>query len=197
MSLRWARAAFGLALGALAVAGCVRSHAPREAHRVAPTPALGAPATDAAAGRRVQPALCATAPRVIIRDHGGAFRADGRAHHYWHIAVGRTQVFDEGAIDEWRTDLNADGLVDLGVSGRYSCASGGCFSAIYLNCGGGAYVTVLAPKYLSGFRPAATRTTTPSGESWVDLEVDVKDTSHRSREGLRTTIWRFDGTTYR
>lgn len=193
MSHRWAPAAFGFALGALAVTGCLRS----QVHRATPTPAPGAPAADAAAGRRVRPALCATAPHVVVRDHGVASRGDGRTQRHWRIAVGREEVFGDGAIDEWRTDLNADGLVDLAVSGRDSCASGGCYSAIYLNCGDGDYVTVLAPIYLPGFRPAATRTTTPSGESWVDLEVDVKDTSHPSREGMRTTIWRFDGTTYR
>ena len=133
---------------------------------------------------------------MTFRDRGIAFRADGRTHRNGHIAVGGTPVFDEGAIDDWRTDLNADGLVDLAVSGRDSCASGGCLSAIYLNCGDGAHVTVLAPRYIEALRPGTTRTT-PAGESWLDVKVHVKDRSHPSREGIRTVVWHFDGTTYR
>jgi len=144
-----------------------------------------------------KPSLCATGRHVTVRDQGIAFRADGRTHHNWHIAISGTPVFDEGAIDEWRTDLNADGLVDLAVSDRNSCASGGCFSAIYLNCSDGAYVTVLAPRYIESIRPGTTRTTTPAGESWLDVRVNVKDRSRPSREGIRTAIWRFDGTAYR
>lgn len=215
-----AYAAFGLVLTAFAAAGCVRSDSRQKASSVrAPDAGARGRVVNAASPKSASPpappsphdmhdalpvagdestqSLCTTAPRVTVRDRGVAFRADGRTHHNWQIQIGPTWIFDEGAIDEWRIDLNADGLVDLAVSGRDSCASGGCLSAIYLNCGGGTYVTIAAPRYVESFRPATTRTTTPTGESWLDIKVHVKDRSHPSREGIRTVIWRFDGTTYR
>lgn len=133
---------------------------------------------------------CRVGPRVYTRptDDGLELRADPAAVEP-----------DELAIVDWRSDLDGDGRLDLGLSFDGSTGSKGeSLLGAFLACGGDQFVAVWGPEYAFGLGLAPGDATPPSADRWRRLLLSVRmEHPNEPVDGLEEHTLRFVDGRYR